>query len=305
MISNSRLNGIRTFVQAAEAGSFTLAAEWLGLSKSAVGKSVAALEEALRVRLFHRTTRSLSLTTDGRFFYDSCVRALAELEAAETALASRRHAPSGRLRIELPVVFGRQCVMPLLLDISQRYPELSFDVSFSNRRVDLSDEGIDLVVRIGHLDDSTGLTARRLGVQTMVVCGAPSYFQARGRPTSLDDLAAHDCINYIYGGRPNPWLFLGKDNEMHAKNVRGRFGFGSGDVIADATRAGHCLAQLPTWLVADDLKSGRLEAVLTEFSADGFPIHALWPQVRHMAPKVRVVVDELVSRFLPVPPWET
>ena len=304
MTTTERFNGIRAFVQAADAGSFTLAGERLGLSKSAVGKSIAQLEERLGVRLFRRTTRSLSLTDEGQVYYESCVRALTELKDAEALLASRGQAPSGRLRIDLPVVFGRRCVVPVLLGLASRYPELRLDVSFNNRRVDPIEEGFDLVVRIGHLEDSAGLVARRIGVQTMVVCGAPSYLQSRGRPNVVDDLSSHDCIIYNRSGRSNPWLFGGPDGDVRPHLVQGRFQFGSGDVIADAVLSGFGLAQLPTWLISEHLKSGDLEAVLTESSCEGWPIHALWPQVRHLAPKVRVVVDELVNRFVPVPPWD-
>ena len=304
MISDGILNGIRAFVQAADSGSFSLAAERLGLSRSAVGKSIARLEGRLNVRLFNRTTRKLSLTNDGHSFYQSCVRAMSELEIAESALASRRQSPSGRLRIDLPVVFGHQCIMPILLEISDRYPELNFDVSFNNRRVDLIEEGIDIIIRIGHLEDSTGLVARLLGVQKMKICGSPSYFDKHGRPQDVEELSKHKCITYSYSGRISPWLFQGADGQNFSKIFHGRFRFGSGDSIADAAIAGHGLCQLPTWLVASYIKNGDLELVLEDFETNGFPIHAIWPQVRHLAPKVRVVVDELMKQFLPVPPWD-
>ncbi|WP_076858427.1 LysR family transcriptional regulator [Bradyrhizobium mercantei] len=304
MISDGLLNGIRTFVSAAEAGSFAVASERLGLSRSATSKSIARLEERLGVQLFNRTTRSLGLTEQGQAFYEKCARALADLQAAELSLVSGRQVPAGKLRVDLPVVFGRQCVMPALLDVVQRYPEIQLDVTFNNRRVDLIEEGYDLVIRIGHLDDSTSLVARRLGVQTMAICAAPSYARQRGLPRTPDEIESHDCIIYYYGGRNSPWFFPGADGQSQLKHISGRLRLGSGDAIADAALAGRGIAQLPTWLIAPHLKSGSLVVSMPDCVCAGLPIHALWPQGRQLTPKVRVVVDELAARFLPVPPWE-
>ena len=304
MVSKDIFSGLQTFVQAADAGSFTLAAQRLGLTKSAVSKSVTRLEERLRIRLFHRTTRSLNLTGEGQTLYESCARALAELEAAEATLAANRHTPSGRLRIDLPYVFGRKCIMPVLLKISDQYPDLSLDISFTNRRVDLVEEGIDLVVRIGELDDSTGLVARRLGTQKLVVCGSPDYVNAHGRPRSPGDLSSHNCISYFNGGRSHPWLFKGAGGIMRPQVIKSRLRFGSGDVITTALLNGHGLAQRPTWLISEHLKSGNLESVMDSICGEGAPIHALWSQTHLLAPKIRVVVDELIAAFFPTPPWE-
>jgi DNA-binding transcriptional LysR family regulator len=304
MISDGLLNGIRTFVSAADAGSFAIASERLGLSRSAVSKSIARLEERLGVQLFNRTTRSLGLTDEGQLFYEKCSRALADLKAAELSLVSGRGVPAGRLRVDLPVVFGHQCVMPILLDLVQRYSELGLDVTFNNRRVDLIEEGYDLVVRIGHLDDSTSVIARRLGAQKMVVCAAPSYLLRYGRPHSPDELHHHHCITYYYGGRNSPWFFPAGGARSQPYQVQGRLRLGSGDVIAEAVLNGHGIAQLPTWLIAPHLKSGALVPVLPDHVCTGLPIHAVWPHGRQLTPKVRVVVDELARHFLPTPPWD-
>jgi DNA-binding transcriptional LysR family regulator len=304
MISAEHLKGVTAFVQAAEAGGFTLAAERLGLSKSGIAKSVSRLEDRLGIRLFNRTTRSFSLTSEGQAFYESCVRALTELETAEAALASRHQNPQGRLRVDLPVVFGRRWVVPALLDIGARYPDLELEISLTDRRVDPIEEGIDLVIRIGELDDSAVLIARHLGVQTSVVCASPGYLAAHGRPASLDDLGRHACIAFGRGGRVTPWVFVSPSGQLITKTVRGQFSFNHSDAILDAALAGNGLALLSTWLIADQLGTGQLVSVLPEIATQGFPIYALWSQTRHLAPKVRVVVDELVSRFLPAPPWD-
>jgi len=169
-----RLSGVAVFVQAAEAGSFALAASRLGLSRSAVGKSASRLEGRLGVRLFHRTTRSQRLTGDGQVLYESCVRALTEIEAAETALDTGRREPSGRLRVSATVLFGRRCVAPILLALARRHPRLEVELSFNDRPVDLVEEGFDLAVRNGALPDNAGLMARRLVGQRMTVCAAPA-----------------------------------------------------------------------------------------------------------------------------------
>ncbi|ARN83132.1 LysR family transcriptional regulator [Methylocystis bryophila] len=304
MISTEHLSGITAFVQAADAGGFTLAAERLGLSKSGIAKSVARLEDRLGVRLFNRTTRRFALTTEGQSFYETCVRVLADLENAEAALNAHRLQPRGRLRVDLPVVFGRRWVLPVLLDIGEHYPELSQEVSLTDRRIDPIDEGIDLVIRIGDLDDSSMLVARRLGVQQSVLCASPDYLDRHGRPTSLDDLGAHACIVFGRSGQSLPWWFLDGKGAPMAKPVSGRLSFNHSDAICDAALAGQGIALLSTWLIADHLRGGRLARVLPAVPTRGFPIHALWPQTRQMSPKVRVVVDELVNRFLPDPPWD-
>ncbi|WP_315759650.1 MULTISPECIES: LysR family transcriptional regulator [unclassified Bradyrhizobium] len=304
MISAEHLNGITAFVQAADAGGFTLAAERLGLSKSGIAKSVARLEDRLGVRLFNRTTRRFALTTEGQSFYETCVRILADLESAEAALNAHRLRPRGRLRVDLPVVFGRRWVLPVLLDIGARFPELSLEVSLTDRRIDPIDEGIDLVIRIGDLDNSATLVARQLGVQQSVLCASPDYLDMHGRPTSLDDLDAHACILFGRGGKTLPWWFLDGKGTPVAKLVSGRLSFNHSDAICDAALAGQGVAHLSTWLIADHLREGRLVQVLPEAKTRGFPIHALWPQARQTSPKVRVVVDELVNCFLPELPWD-
>lgn len=303
MISAEHLKGITAFVQAADAGGFTLAAEKLGLSKSGIAKSVSRLEERLGVRLFNRTTRRFALTSEGQSFYETCVRVLAELENAEAALNEQRLRPRGRLRVDLPVVFGRRWVVPILLDISARYPELSVEVSLTDRRIDPIEEGIDLVIRIGDLDDSSTLVARRLGIQKSVLCASPAYLERHGYPSSLDELDDHACIVFGRGGQTLPWWFVDGKGVPFAKSVKGQLACNHSDAICDAVLADRGIALLSTWLIADHLREGRLIQILPNIETRGFPIYALWPHARHLAPKVRVVVDELASWFLPAPPW--
>ncbi len=304
MISAEHLKGVTAFIHAADAGGFTLAAERLGLSKSGIAKSVARLEGRLGVRLFNRTTRRFALTVEGQAFYETCARVLTELESAEAALNDGRLQPRGRLRVDLPVVFGRRWVVPILLDIAERYRDLSLEISLTDRRIDPIEEGIDLVIRIGELDESASLVARRLGVQKSALCASPAYIESHGRPASLNDLDAHACIAFGRGGRSLPWWFLDGKGMPFARAFNSRLSFNHSDALCDAVLAGRGIALLSTWLIADHLREGRLIPILPEINTRGFPIHALWPQARHMTPKVRVVVDELVKRFLPQPPWD-
>lgn len=303
MLSSERLKGITLFVQAVDAGGFALAAERLGLSRSAVGKSIARLEARLGVRLFHRTTRSLSLTEDGAAYHASCVRALGEIEGAELALAEGRQALRGQLRIDLPVTFGRLHVLPHLLELTGEHPGLNLDLSFSDRFIDLAEEGVDLAIRLGNLADST-LVVRRLAPQRMIACAAPAYLDRSGEPAHPDDLTRHQCVLYSFANRPNPWRFRGPGGPFAITPARGRFQATNGEAMRDAVLAGQGLAQLPTFLVGDDIRSGRLRAVLSTYAGEGPPIQAVWPSARHLSSKVRAAVDRLVERFSPTPPWD-
>jgi DNA-binding transcriptional LysR family regulator len=294
MISNERFAGIRAFVQAVEAGSFSRAAQQLGLSPSSVGKAVARLEQRLDVRLFHRTTRRLSLTDEGLAFHDSCVRALAELEQAENALAERRSRPAGRLRIAVPVLLGRDWVMPLLLQLAGEYPALEIEARFSNQPVDFAEQGCDLAVRIGLLDDSASLAARQLGVQKLVVCAAPAYLARHGAPATPLALNGHACIGMLRDEQLEAWQLRDASGNISVR-ISARLRLGHLEAVAQAALAGHGLAQLPRWLVEKELASGQLQAVLEAFAGPGLPLYAAWPASRAMTARLRLVIDTLHS----------
>ncbi|MBZ4418836.1 LysR family transcriptional regulator [Myxococcus sp. RHSTA-1-4] len=292
-----RLSGVLAFVQAAEAGSFALAAERMGLSRSAVGKSIARLEERLGTRLFLRTTRSQSLTEDGQVLYERCTRALAELEAAETALDSGRRAPTGRLRVSVPVLFGRHCAAPLLWELARQHPGLEVEISFSDRVADLIEDGFDLAIRVAPLADQAGLTARRLGVQEMVVCAAPAYLAKHGRPKSLDDLEGHEAVVYGRNGVIKQWHF--PDGQGGEKRVSppSRLRMDDLETLADAAVQGAGLAWLPCWLVAERVRDGQLDIVLERERRHGNEIFAVWAQNKHLPSKVRAAIDLLAARI--------
>jgi DNA-binding transcriptional LysR family regulator len=303
MTDPGSLQGLLSFVHTVETGSFTQAAQRLGVTASAVGKAVALMETRFRVRLLNRTTRSLGLTAPGEAYYQACVEALAVLDAGQAQLAAHRQTPSGRLRVDLPLAFGRRCIAPILFDMADRFPNLALDISFSDRRVDLVQEGIDLVVRIGELEDSTALVARRLYTQRLSICAAPAYLDRHGRPQTIEDLEHHALIVYGRDGFFSPWFVRDLNGRLTKYMPRGRIVLGHGEPMLDAALRGCGITYLPTWLMADELTNGRLERVLSQDLVEGAPIHALWPATRTLAPKIRFVVDELVQRFSP-PSWE-
>jgi DNA-binding transcriptional LysR family regulator len=297
------LQGILPFAYAVEAGSFTLAGRRLGVTTSAVGKAIAQLERRLGARLLNRSTRSLSLTSEGEAYYKACLAALAEIDAAQALLAARRQVPSGRLRVDLPLAFGRRCVAPVLFEVISRYPQLALEVGFNDRRVNLIEEGVDLAVRIGGLGDSTGLIARRLFVQRSTLCATPAYFERHGRPENIDELSKHGAIAYGRDGAVSRWTLHDPNGRSVLINPPARIVLGHGEPLLDAVLAGLGIAYLPTWLAADHLRRGQIALVWPGYFVENDPVHALWPKTRTPAPKVRVVVDALLESFSAAP-WD-
>lgn len=291
---NEPLSGIYAFVQAVEAGSFAQAAQRMHLTRSAVGKSIARLEQRLGVRLFQRTTRSQRLTADGEAYYERCVRALAELDAADAALDSGRREPSGRLRVSCPVMFGRRCVAPVLVALANKYQRLSLEISFTDRVVDLVEEGFDLAVRIGELPDSDTLTARKLGVQRMGICASPAYLAKQGAPSSLAEFAGHEAIVYGRGGGYSAtWRVREVAGGVQEIRVEPRLLLDDLQAIADAAIAGAGLAWLPCWMLAPHTRTGELALVLDSRRVLATEIHAVWPKSRYLPAKTRTAIDAL------------
>ena len=287
------LAGVDAFVAAVDTGSFSAAGARLGLTRSAVAKTVARLEGRLAVRLFHRTTRALSLTEDGQRYYEHCVRALGELRAGRAALESGRREATGRLRVSAPLLFGRRCVAPVLARLAARHPRLELDLALSDRLVDLVEDGFDLAIRNGEIGSGHGLMTRTVGLQRMTVCAAPAYLAVAGTPQGLDDLHRHHAVTYARDGRVRAWEFPLDKGAPVAVTPPSRLRFDDLEAIADAAEAGHGLAWLPCWLIRARVHSGTLVPLLADVPRQVFATHALWPAAPHMPMKLRLALDTL------------
>lgn len=291
------LRTLTIFVQVAERRSFVRAAADLGITQSGVSNAINRLEDQLGVRLLARTTRRVSLTEDGTAFFERCRQVLADLEEAELVLKETRLKPIGRLRVDMPVSFGRLKMVPLLGPFQAQYPELKLVLSFTDRYVDLIEEGIDVSVRFGVLQDSS-LMARRLSQTQFRVVGAPSYFAKHGRPKTPEDVAAHNCLALTLRDTrlARDWRFT-RDGVEATVAPKGSMSFSDGAALCDAARAGYGLAQIHDYFIDDAVKTGQLEPVLEKFRPKIDPIWLVYPQTRHLSPKVRAFIDFVVSRF--------
>lgn len=293
---NDRIAGIDVFVETVEAGSFSAAAERLVLTRSAVAKTIARLEKRLGTRLFHRTTRKQALTEQGQLFYASCRRAIEEIKAGQAQLESGRKEVSGRLRVSVPVLFGRICVAPVLLEMARAHPDLQLDISFSDRVVDLAADGFDLAIRNGPLGDSGDLIARRLVRQRMTLCASPDYLARHGTPSSLEDLERHEAVVYARPSRRvRSWLFPQPSGEVREIEPRSRLRFDDLEAIVNAAMAGHGIAWLPCWLIHEGVRSGRLVRVVDQQPGMLFDSHAVWLREAGTPPRIRVAVDALLN----------
>lgn len=299
MHSSERLKGVEVFVAVARAGSFVRAAERLNLTGSAVGKAIARLEARLNARLFERTTRSLALTEAGTRFLAACSRVLSDLEEAEHALGGEGEALAGRLRIDLPVTFGRLVVLPLLTPFFQRHPRVQPVLSFTDRYVDVVDEGIDVAVRIGSPEAwPPSLGHRYLGQEQKVFVAAPGYLAAQGAPRTVDELAQHAAIMYRKAdGGTSPWLIRRGQARVEKTALDARIVAGNAEVQLELTLAGLGIAQLPTWLVGRHLADGSLAQVLPEAATPGLQMHVVWPMAKQDVPRVRQLVAAICDAF--------
>jgi len=274
------------------------------MSQTMVTKHIAALEARLGAKLFHRTTRRLSITEAGRSYLESSERILAEIEAADAAVAADRVEPRGMLRINAPVSFGTRQIAPLLAEFAARYPRTSVELGLNDRLVDLAEEGWDLAIRIGNLSDSS-LIARRIAPCRIVVCAAPSYLEARGIPPTVSSLSAHNCLGYTLSQRTpvDRWTF-GARGEVSVR-VSGNLRANNGDALLAGALAGQGIIHQPSFIVADDLRAGRLVALTLDHpNVELGGIYAVYLPDRHPPAKVRAFIDFIAARFAPDPPWD-
>jgi DNA-binding transcriptional LysR family regulator len=290
-----RLDAMRTFVRVAELGSFSALAQQLGVARSVVTRQVAALEARLGTRLMVRSTRKLSLTSAGTAYLEKCRVILNLVEAAETDAAEARAVVRGSIRIGLPLSFGLKRLAPLLLEFSELQPAVHLEMDYSDRRVNLVEEGFDLSIRItARLAPND--VARRLGTCRLVVVASPAYLARHGRPSRPADLAGHECLAYTAGARRTAWTFgaRGREETVH---LQSRLSGNNGDVLAEAAARGLGVMMQPDFIVDAYLADGRLERVLEEFELPELGIYALLPGGRHQPHRVRVLTDFLAERL--------
>ncbi|AYC32099.1 LysR family transcriptional regulator [Pseudomonas cavernae] len=281
----NRWEGLDEFVAVAESGQFTAAAERLGLSSSHVSRQIARLEERLQTRLFYRSTRRVALTEAGQTFLQHCQRLLDAREEALRAVSDLASEPKGLLRMTCAVAYGERFIVPLVNQFMAAHPQLRVEIELSNRTLDLVHEGLDLAIRLGRLQDSR-LVATRLAPRVMHLCAAPDYLERYGRPHSLSELARHNCLI----GSSDHWAFQQEGRELSLR-VQGNWRCNSGQAVLDAALRGFGLCQLPDYYVLEHLRSGALVSLLEQHQPPNTAVWALYPQQRHLSPKVRQLVD--------------
>jgi DNA-binding transcriptional LysR family regulator len=294
-----RFSAIEAFVRVAETHSFSEGARKLGKSKSLISRQVAALETELGVRLFQRTTRSITLTEAGRGFFERATRILSDVEDATLSVSRLQASPRGCLRINAPMSFSFLHLAPALPDFLARYPEIEVDLVMNDRKVDLIDEGFDMAVRIGRLTDSS-LIARRLSPIRIAVCASPAYLEQYGEPQTPEDLVHHRCLIM-----PSiEWRFVHPDGSLWQVPVTGPLRANNGDALKAAVLKDLGLCMLPTFIAGNDIQAGKLVCVLNDFMPQDVALYAVYPHSRLLSPKVRAFIDFLSERFGPRPYWD-
>jgi LysR family transcriptional regulator for bpeEF and oprC len=291
------LRMLTIFVKVGERRSFVRAAAELGMGQSGVSNAINRLEDELGVQLLARTTRSVNLTEDGAAFLERCRQILADLDEAQQVLSQARLEPTGRLRIDLPSSFGRLKIVPLLGAFRAMHPALKLAVTLTNRYLDLVEEAVDVAVRIGTLQDSS-LIARRLTQSQFRTVGAPGYFARHGRPRKPDDLINHNCLAFDTRdtGAARDWRFR-RDGAEFTLAPRGDMSFNDGGALSIAVRGGYGLAQIQDYYADAAIAAGELEPVLAKFNPSPDVISLVYPQTRHLSPKVRAFVDFMIAQF--------
>jgi LysR family transcriptional regulator for bpeEF and oprC len=298
----NKLQAMEVFVQVVDAGSFTRAADNLQLPKATVSTLVQSLEQALQVKLLHRTTRQISVTADGAAYYERCLRILNDVRDAEEALSRNRASPSGRLRVDVSTGVANWLLLPALPTFFERYPDIVLDLGCGDRPVDLIEEGVDCAVRGGNLDDSS-LIARRVGVVEFITCATPSYLRRHGRPAHPSELAApHHCVGYFSPktGETHEWEFTRAEETLSIK-PGGNLRVNDATAYLRAALNGLGIAHLSTFAAAPHLRSGDLVQLLPEWRSAPMPVQVVYPHNRHLSAKVRVFVEWVAELFAQYP----
>jgi LysR family transcriptional regulator for bpeEF and oprC len=297
----NKLLAMEVFVQVVDAGGFTRAAEHMQMPKATVSTLVQALEQTLAVKLLHRTTRRVSVTSDGAAYYEHCLRILSDVREAEESLSRNRATPSGRLRVDVATGIANGVIIPALPDFFARYPDILLELGCSDRPVDLIEEGVDCAIRGGALPDS-GLIARRVGVLNFVTCATPAYLDRHGRPNHPSELTAHRCINYFSSktGKTYDWDFSRGDERIDIA-APARLAVNDSAAYVSAGLAGLGIVQMTSHAFDPLRASGQLELVLPDWTNMSLPLNVVYPQNRHLSAKVRVFVEWIADLFLSHP----
>jgi DNA-binding transcriptional LysR family regulator len=297
LMLRANLNDIQVFMAVVDAGSFIAGGKAMGLSRSAAGKAVMRLEDRLGVRLLNRTTRTLSPTDEGRLLYERGLQILASVDEAEASVAGTSGMPRGVLRLTVPDAYGRHVLLPIIGKYLKSWPDIQVEVSFTDRVADIVEEGFDLAIRIGVTSADSSFVSRVVARCRAMLCASPAYIAARGEPTDLDELAAHDCLVFSSRNQRQTWHFPGEQGGWIKAQGRSRLRLDSGEALLDAARASLGIAFLPDFLVAEDLAAGRLRRILPEHGSGDVPIIALYPDKRLLEPRVRRFIDLMVEEL--------
>ncbi len=296
------LAGMRLFARVVETGGFTVVARETGTSQPTISRTIAALEAHLGVRLLNRSSRAVTLTDDGRQFYERARDALDAVAEAEGSVGRRRGRPGGLLRLGTPVAFGRLHVAPRIPAFLDRNPEVEIELVMNDAFVDLVGEGLDLAIRVGDLADPS-LIARRIGTTRRVTVASSSYLDRRGIPATPSELARHDCVIYTRLATGNHWHFESSGGPVQV-DVHGRFRADNSEAVREAVIGGAGIAVMPVWLFTDEIERRLVRIILERFEPTQLPIHAVYPSRRLLAAKVRAMIDFLADEFGGVPPWD-
>lgn len=289
------VTGMKIFTAVVDNGSFAAAAGRLGMSRATASKTVAGLEEHLGARLLNRTTRRLSLTEEGMAFYERSVQILVDIWEAEQIAGRTATEPRGTLKVTMPLAYGLHRLGSVIAEYAERYPQVTLNLSLSDRKVDLVEEGYDVAVRIGRLPES-GLIARKLGIVHSVVVGAPDYFRRYGKPKVPADLADHACLGYSLTNMGDEWRLQGPDGIVSVRST-GSIKADNGDILRLAAVAGSGLIFQPWFIVEEDVCAGRLERVLENYTSEELGIYAVYPSRRYLSAKVRTFIDFMLSHL--------
>jgi DNA-binding transcriptional LysR family regulator len=290
-----RFVGMAVFAKVVDSGSFAAAARHFAMSPAMVSKHVRTLEERLGARLLNRTTRHVSATEVGQNYYERCLRILNDLEDADRAAGDLQAAPRGLLRVTTSVSFGAHRLAPAVADFLVAYPDVAIDLSLHDNYVDLVEERIDIAIRLGQLSDSS-LIARKLYEVEMVLCASPAYLEANGTPQRARDLLGHNCLIYTYAA-PRAWTFTDRNGKSEVVRISGRLSANGGDALLALALKDAGLLLAPDYLVDEDLRAGRLVALLPEYKTLQVPVYAVYPHSQHLSAKTRAFIDFLATRF--------